>query len=292
MASTISKYYAFIETAKRGSFTKAAKSLSYSQSAVSRMVMALESQWNVTLFERGKDTVTLTSQGKELLPIVEQICQGNNHLLLKLKQQGMDPLSSAERTIIRIAAPSSIITAYFPSLLENLYKDYPNVNLQIYQGTYAEIERLVVEKKVDMGIMPVACSLAGIVSIPFEHDELVVVSSLDHRFAYMENIDINEFINESFIADKECAPLLQSQLKNLRITFNTSDVSVILALVQRNLGVSLLPELAVRQSPHQVAIRHLKDRAYRSIHVVYRSDTALSLPAECMLSYMKHGLSM
>lgn len=291
MASTINKYYAFIETARRGSFTKAAQSLSYSQSAVSRMVISLEQQWQVQLFERGKDSVTLTSQGKELLPVVEKICQDNNHLLLKLKEQNGTSGREDASAVVRLAAPASIIASHFPVLLERLLNEYPKTRVQMYQGTYAEIEKLIVEKKVDLGIMPVRSSLAGMVSIPFEHDELVVVSSLDHRFARMENISIEDLIDEPFIADKESAPMLQNNLRKLRISCNTSDVSTILALVEKNLGVSLLPELAVRQCARQVAIRHLKDRAYRSIQVVYRSDASFDLPVECLLSYIKQGLN-
>ena len=49
MDASIQKYQAFVRTVELGSFTKAAESLSYSQSGVSRMVADLEREWKVAL---------------------------------------------------------------------------------------------------------------------------------------------------------------------------------------------------------------------------------------------------
>lgn len=54
MVSNLQKYKAFLKAAEYGSFTKAAEVLNYSQSAVSRMVQDLETEWNVILLERKK----------------------------------------------------------------------------------------------------------------------------------------------------------------------------------------------------------------------------------------------
>lgn len=51
---TITKFRAFLATVECGSFTEAAKRLYYTQSAVSRMVSDLESQWGVALLNRKK----------------------------------------------------------------------------------------------------------------------------------------------------------------------------------------------------------------------------------------------
>ena len=62
------KFMAFLTTVEYGSFTKAAEILHYSQSGISRMIQDLENEWNVTLLERGKNGVRLTSDGIRLLP--------------------------------------------------------------------------------------------------------------------------------------------------------------------------------------------------------------------------------
>ena len=65
MESNLQKYQAFLKTVEYGSFTKAAELLNYSQSGISRMISDIEKEWNLTLLERGKAGVFLTSQGEK-----------------------------------------------------------------------------------------------------------------------------------------------------------------------------------------------------------------------------------
>ena len=68
MEGNLHRYQAFVQVAELGSFTRAAESLSYSQSTVSRLVADLEREWNVTLLERSRVGIALTRDGEQLLP--------------------------------------------------------------------------------------------------------------------------------------------------------------------------------------------------------------------------------
>ena len=72
MDANIQKYQAFVETMQTGSFTRAARSLSYTQSGVSRMIADLERDWGMTLLERSRAGVTITSEGRAVL-LVEKM---------------------------------------------------------------------------------------------------------------------------------------------------------------------------------------------------------------------------
>jgi DNA-binding transcriptional LysR family regulator len=63
MDMNIQKFMAFVRTVEYGSFTKAAEILNYSQSGISRMINDLEKEWGVSLLERGRSGVRLTSDG-------------------------------------------------------------------------------------------------------------------------------------------------------------------------------------------------------------------------------------
>ena len=54
MDMNLLKYLAFIKTVEYGSFTKAGEVLRYSQSGISRMIRDLETEWDLTLLERGR----------------------------------------------------------------------------------------------------------------------------------------------------------------------------------------------------------------------------------------------
>lgn len=83
MDINIQKYMAFVKTVEYGSFTKAAEVLNYSQSGISRMINDLEKEWNVSLLERGRAGVRLTSDGLILLPFTQSICNEYQKLLMR-----------------------------------------------------------------------------------------------------------------------------------------------------------------------------------------------------------------
>ena len=74
MEMNILKYMAFLKTVETGSFTKAAELLNYSQSGVSRMISDLEREWRITLLERDRNGIRLTSDGSRLLPYAQSVC--------------------------------------------------------------------------------------------------------------------------------------------------------------------------------------------------------------------------
>ena len=75
MDANLLKYMAFIKTVEYGSFTRAAEILHYSQSGISRMIHDLEKEWNVTLLERSRTGVRLTTEGEMLLPGAKSLCE-------------------------------------------------------------------------------------------------------------------------------------------------------------------------------------------------------------------------
>ena len=101
----IQKYMAFVKTIEYGSFTKTAKMLNYSQSAISRMINDLENEWKVILLERGKTGVKLTSDGMKLLPYAQKICMEYEKL-----QMEVDELNGLQSGLIRIGTFSSVAT--------------------------------------------------------------------------------------------------------------------------------------------------------------------------------------
>ena len=71
MDNNLLKYIAFVKTVNTGSFTKAADSLNYAQSSISKMIADLEKEWEISLLGRNKKGVCLTSAGKEIQNLEE-----------------------------------------------------------------------------------------------------------------------------------------------------------------------------------------------------------------------------
>ena len=76
----IHKYLAYLKTIETGSITQAAAELGYTQSAVSRMIADLEEHWDVPLLTRNRSGIEISSEGTQLLPILQSIVKGQEEL--------------------------------------------------------------------------------------------------------------------------------------------------------------------------------------------------------------------
>lgn len=109
----IQKYKAFVKTIELESFTKAAEALGYSQSGISRMIGDLEKEWNVTLLERSKSGLKLTSDGLKILPYVKNVCEEYDKMVMQI-----DSIHGVEKGLIRIGTFSSVATHWLPNIIK------------------------------------------------------------------------------------------------------------------------------------------------------------------------------
>ena len=144
MDMNIQKYMAFAKTVEYGSFTKAAEVLHYSQSGISRMINDLEKEWRVSLLERGRAGVRLTSDGLKLLLLAQNVC--NEYQKLQVQ---VDELNGLQSGLIRIGTFSSVATHWLPNIIQEFEKDYPNIDYELLLGDYTEIENWISKGRVD-----------------------------------------------------------------------------------------------------------------------------------------------
>lgn len=148
MDMNILKYLAFVKTVEYGSFTRAADVLHYSQSGVSRMIRDLESEWSVTLLERSRTGVALTSAGSRLLPLAKSLCDQYRRL-----QTEVDDLHGVQSGLIRIGVFSSVATHCLPNIIRAFQRDYPGIDYELLLGDYTEIETWIAQGRVDCGFL-------------------------------------------------------------------------------------------------------------------------------------------
>ena len=176
--SNIQKYQAFLQTVRLGSITRAARSLDYSQSGVSRMVADLERAWGVSLLERGHGGVRLTAEGERLLPFVEEVCEGARRLSMQV-----DDINGLETGTVRIGTFSSVATHWLPRIIKRFQRDFPNIEYEMLLGDFPEIERWCEEGRVDLGFLPYAPAPASLGARWLEDDELLAVLPEGHELA-------------------------------------------------------------------------------------------------------------
>lgn len=283
----IQKYLAFVKVVESGSFTKAAEALDYTQSGISRMINDLETEWRVSLLERGRAGISLTSDGTKLLPQLKRICNEHEILLTQIED-----LHNMQTGMIRIGTFSSVASHWLPNIIRVFKKDYPKIDFEILLGDYTEIENWVLTGRVDFGFvrLPLKTELD---TIFLEKDRLLVVMPHDHPLASREKIPVQELQNSPFMllekgAKAEIAEIFEQHKISPQVNFTTWDDYAIMAMVENGLGISILPELILRRIPHKIISKELEIPAFRNIGVAMREQKSLSLASKRFLDYLSY----
>lgn len=136
MDSNLQKYMAFVKTVETGSFTKAAQSLHYAQSSVSKMIQDLEKEWKVTLLERDRGGVHLTTSGEQILPYARMLIEDYQKL-----ESHIDRINGIQTGLLRIGTFSSVAINCLPGILAEFQKDFPGIEYEMLLGDYEEVEK-------------------------------------------------------------------------------------------------------------------------------------------------------
>lgn len=283
---TIQKYIAFVKAIEYGSFTKAAEDLNYTQSGVSRMISDLEVEWGVTLCERGRAGVTLTSDGLRLLPQLQRICNEHEILLAQVEE-----LHGIQSGTIRIGTFSSVATHWLPHMIKLFKEDYPAIEFELLLGDYTEIETWILEGRVDFGFLRLPTK-TEMETIFVEQDRLLVVLPEHHPFASCDKFPIDELVNSPFMllekgAKAEIAEIFEQHQITPQISFTTWDDYAIMSMVENGLGISILPELILRRAPYEITAKELEIPAFRNIGIGMREQKSLSQAAQRFLDYVE-----
>lgn len=281
----IQKYKAFIKTIELGSFTKAAESLGYSQSGISRMISDLETEWNVTLLERNKSGLKLTSDGLKILPYAKSVCEAYEKMMMQI-----DSIHGLEQGLIRIGTFSSVATHWLPNIIKAFQRDYPGIEYELLLGDYTEIEEWILEGRVDCGFLRLPTT-SELDCIPLEKDELKAIIPANHPFAEEAFFPIRELCNEPFMllekgARAEISNLFERNGLRPNVRFTTWDDYAVMSMVESGLGVSILPQLILKRVPYNIVSKSLDVEAYRQIGFVVRDMKTVSVAVKRFIEYL------
>lgn len=286
MDMNIQKYMAFVKTVEIGSFTRAAEVLNYSQSGISRMINDLEKEWRVSLLERGRAGVRLTSDGLKLLPFAQSVCNEYQKL-----QAQVDELNGLQSGLIRIGTFSSVATHWLPNIIKEFQKDYPNIDYELLLGDYTEIEGWILEGRVDCGFLRLP-TLPELETIFLEQDRLLVVLPEDHPMADCECFPVKALHDYPFMllekgAKAEISEIFEKCNIEPKINFTTWDDYAIMSMIESGLGISILPELILKRTPYRIVAKELDIPAYRKIGLALRDKKTASLAVKRFLDYLQ-----
>ncbi len=264
---TLLTYQVFKTVAEQGSFRKAADILGLTPSAISHAISSMEGELGFSVLNRSKNGVTLTNYGEHLLPYVNAVLNSDESL-----QQAIAEFNGLKQGKIKIGCFSSVCTNWLPDIMHSFQEEYPEICIEVFQGTYDDVVYWIKNGIVDLGFLSV--SSAGDIPIqPLYKDPLLCVvpkgTVKKKDTAYME---IDEMRNHQFVTQRESTDAdIQNFLKenslSVQSNYHVVDDLATIAMVANGFGICLMPEMVMKDIPYEVDCYPVKPDAYRIIGI-------------------------
>ena len=177
----------FLSVAKNLSFTKASQELFVSQPAITKHIQELETCYQVRLFDRQGNKISLTEAGKLLQEHSEKILEDYKRL-----EYEMHLLHNEYIGELKLGASTTIAQYVLPPLLANFIAKFPKVSLSLLNGNSRGIEAALQEHRIDLGLVEGIFRLPSLKYLPFLQDELVAVVNAHSKFAVQDEITPEE----------------------------------------------------------------------------------------------------
>ena len=124
-----------------------------------------------------------------------------------------------------------------------------------------------------------------------EQDRLLVVLPEGHPLAEYRKIPVSALCEEPFMllekgAKAEVSEIFERSHLTPKVHFTTWDDYAIMAMVERGLGISILPELILKRTPYHIVAKELEIPAYRSIGFGLKEKKSASLAVKRFMEYL------
>lgn len=240
----------FVTAAQMNSFSKAAESLGYTQSAVTIQIKNLEEELDAKLFDRIGKQISLTAKGRDFMSHAINILKEVNLARNSLKEK-------AELTgSLVIGTNESLCFTKLPAILTYFRAHHPKVNIRIVFDSPEPLLEMMDHGKVD---------LVYFLDEPWynnnwckemeEKEPIVFVCASRCRLAGVPGLKVEDFLDQPFFLTEPNANYrrafdryLASKNIDFRPFVEISDTEFILKMVELNNGLSFLPRFAIEKS--------------------------------------------
>jgi DNA-binding transcriptional LysR family regulator len=281
------------EVAQRGSFSAAAEALSFTQSAVSQQIAALEREAGTVLVQRSARGVRLTEAGEAVVRHAEAILAR-----LAEAESELEAIAGLRGGRLRLAAFESAASSIMPLAIAQFSRLHPAVELSM---TLLEPEDALPQLRAgDLDLVLTFESRATdevVDGIALEHlleDPLFLVLPLDHPLANKRNLRLADVASDAWIGGQagcECNRLIRRSCAaagfDPRIAFETDEYSAVQGLVAAGVGVSLMAELGLINVRPDIAVRSLgRETPVRQIYAATLAEGYRSPATKAMLEIL------
>ena len=229
--------------ADTGSFTAAGEKLHVSQSAISRQILLLEAELGEPVFHRIGRRIKITPAGESLLQLSHRVFQDVQDTVAQVTEK-----QESLRGTMRLVGGMTVCLYVFPSLLAEVRRTHPHLDLKITVGSGERSIALLRSGSGDLGLVTLPVDAADLEAVPVLEEELLLVTYPSHPLAQKREITPADLTRESFILF-ETGSITRRLVEDFftrehiapEIVMETENVEIIKAMVRHGVGISIIP---------------------------------------------------
>lgn len=287
---TFEQLRAFLRVAQEGRFTTAAKGLGLSQSGLSRQLQALEGELGTRLLVRTPGGGVLTEAGERFLPHARRALDAMTAGTAELEQ-----LTSTPRGSVALGTLHTVGAYLLPDLVPPFLAHYPDVLLKLHEDRADALEERVARGDLDLAILSLPLRRLDLVTQKLWQEDMVLVVPRGHRLARLKRpVALGEVVEETFVVipnisgtralEAEC----EARGVKPRVAIETDNAEAMRRMVERGLGVGLLPALVARDSRTRGfdIVEVNKGGPRRQVALVHRGEDYLTAAARALKGFL------
>lgn len=298
---TVKQLRYFNALVEHNHFGKAAESCFVSQSAFSVAIKELENALGGQLVDRTNKSVTVTNLGREIYQ-QSQMVMVELKKLLDLAQGNLSPLSGK----LSIGMIPTIGPFVMPDLLPYMQTHFPDLDLEIHEGKSSDIYEQLMRGQLDVILLALPYEMRSVETLTLFKDRFRLISSTKNQWlkGHKFNIDDVEEGTILLLDDGHCLrdhAISACHIKNVdKVSqFTASSLLTLIEMVKQDLGVSFIPEMAMKLSlfnDKEIRVDPLEFDAYREIGLAWRKGSTRSkefkMLGDCLMSSIKDKIKL
>ncbi len=278
-----------------GSFSRASEVVGYTQSGLTHLVNSLEREIGFPLIVRSHNGISLTEQGRDLMPDIRQFLQANASL-----ENRIQGIREKQTETIRIAAYASIAMFWMPEILYRFRRICPNVDVDLRMVDHAlEPFELLQDGKTDV-IFASRQNYGTCEWTPLYHELLYAILPRDYPLKSPAEFPLKEFEGKEFLMPYGRFDIdVHAAFKREGVKANEQTVYVddetVIRMVGKGLGISMMSELMIRGNTDDVLCIPVTPKSIRELGMGTEKGVELSESVrrlkECVVEYTSclHG---
>jgi len=277
----------FVAVAEVGSFGGAARRCNVAQPSISQQIMKLEEELGHKLFDRLGRSVVLTEAGEALLPrarrVLVEIRDATDHLTEEL---------DAGRGSLSVGAIPTIAPFLLPGAIQRFTQAFPEATLSVREEMTPALVDALIAAEIDLALVSRPIDHPAIHREVLFKEKLLIVVGRDSPFADRKTVSMRDLDGQNTVVLDEMHCLAQQFQDVCRImrvehhvTCTATQLATVQKLVELNLGVGLVPEMAATadDSSRRVYLEVSGSPPRREIAVATRAGRSRSVLAQRFL---------